>query len=178
VLVLEHDVDNALAGRLDLWFDAYAQPGSVYLPLVMVDSGHAFTNGDLDFVSVYGDMIDAALLRPAAADMTVTSERIGNLLRLGIRITNRSGAALSAADDSSLTALVWTEPSDPSAIPVVAGGGSTAVTTLADGETGDFTLEVTVPDLDPSRTRWVVIAHHRSGSGSAHDTLQAVLGPE
>ncbi|MGD8441121.1 MAG: hypothetical protein PVG53_11330, partial [Holophagae bacterium] len=131
MLIVEHDVDATLAGRLDLWFDAYALPGTVYLPLVMVDSGHQISNGSEEFQAVYSDMIDDALQRPTGADMAVDAERSGTLLRFDVRLVNRSGTTLSADNEATLTALIWREPADPTALPFVSAGGTAAITNLA-----------------------------------------------
>jgi hypothetical protein len=177
VLLLEHDVDNALGGRLDLWFDAYGQGGSVYLPLVMVDSGDEISNGEENFETVYGGMIDAALQRPAAAGMTVTSDRSDAVLRFDVRLTNLSGTTLSVRNGATLTALIWREPADPASLPFISVAATHPITSLDDGATADISFEVAVGALDPNRTRWVVIAHYRPGTGATHDTLQAVAGP-
>ena len=177
MIIVEHDVDATLAGRLDLWFDAYGLPGTVYLPLVMVDSGHQISNGSEDFGAVYSDMIDDALQRPAGADMAVDTERSGSVLRFDVGLVNHSGTTLSAGNEATLTALIWREPIDPNALPYVVAGGTTAITSLADGDTTEITFEVSAGSLDPTSTRWVVIAHYRPGTDATHDTLQAVAGP-
>ncbi len=177
VLIVEHDVDATLAGRLDLWFGAYGLPGTVYLPLVMIDSGHRISSGEVDFEAVYSDMIDDALQRPTGADMAVDTERSGTLLRFDVRLVNRSGRTLSADNEATLTALIWREPTDPTALPFVAAGGTAAITNLADGDVTEITFEVSAGSLDPNLTRWVVIAHYRPGTDATHDTLQAVAGP-
>lgn len=177
-MFIEQDVDATLGGRLDRWFDAYATPGTVYLPLVMVDSGNQIDSGDTSFTRIYGDMIDLALERPAAARMTVQDEWVGNLIRFQVTLSNASGETLSAANDATLTALLYEEPANPTTIPLVGAAGTSAITTLGDGETGTITFEVSAGALDPARTSWVVIADYLpAGSTSAYDTLQAVVGP-
>ncbi|HSN54624.1 MAG TPA: hypothetical protein VLT32_08110, partial [Candidatus Sulfomarinibacteraceae bacterium] len=151
---------------------------TIYLPLVMTDSGHHISNGSDDIDAVYRQMIDRALNRSASASMTVRTQRSGSVLRFDVRLTNRSGATLSAANDATVTALIWAAPVDPDAVPVATFGRTAAVPTLADGATGDVTLEVVVGGLDESRTRWVVIADYQpTGTANAYDTLQAVTGP-
>jgi len=178
VLFIDQNVDAPLGGRVDRWFDGYGLPGTVYLPLAMTDSGHDISTGSVNYTSVYSGMVDTSLQRPPNAQMTVTSTREGSLLRFNARITNTSGATLSAANNATLTALIYLEPTNPSSVPVVSTAGTAPITTLADGETGDFRFEVVVGNLDPDRTRWVVIADYRPDpSESAHDTLQAVAGP-
>jgi hypothetical protein len=94
-----------------------------------------------------------------------------------VQLGNTSGETLSAANDATLTALVWEEPTG-SEIPLVAAAGTTAITTLADGDTGEHSIELSVGGLSAARIRWVVIADHRpASSASAYDTLQAVKGP-
>jgi hypothetical protein len=171
-------VDAALGGRRDRWFDSYDTPGTVYLPLVMVDSGNQIDSGDTDFSGVYSDMIDLALERPAAARMTVQGEFVGNLVRFEATLTNASGETLSAANRATLTALLYEQPANSTTVPLVVAAGTSAITTLDDGATGTTVFEVAAGALDPTRTRWVVIADYLpAGSTSAFDTLQAVVGP-
>jgi hypothetical protein len=177
VLFIDQDVDAPLGGRVDRWFQGYGLPGTVYLPLVMVDSGHDWSTGSVNYINVYSDMVDTSLPRAPKAQMTVTSIREGNLLRFNARITNNSGATLSAANNATFTALVYEEPGNSSSVPLVRAAGTTAITTLVDGGTGDFSFEVVIGNLNPDRTRWVVIADYRPDtSESAYDTLQAVAG--
>ena len=144
----------------------------------MVDSGHDWSTGSVNYNNVYSDMVDTSLPRAPKAQMTVTSIREGNLLRFNARITNNSGATLSAANNATFTALVYEEPGNSSSVPLVRAAGTTAITTLVDGGTGDYSFEVVIGNLDPDRTRWVVIADYRPDtSESAYDTLQAVAGP-
>ncbi|HSN53273.1 MAG TPA: hypothetical protein VLT32_01320 [Candidatus Sulfomarinibacteraceae bacterium] len=178
VVIVEQDVDAPLGGRLDRWLEANTNPGTIYLPLVMTDSGHDISNGSEDFDAVYRQMIDRALNRSATASMTVQAERSGSVVRFDVRLTNRSGSTLSAANDATVTALLWEAPLDPNAVPVVTIGRTAAIPTLADGATGDLSLEVVVGGLDQGRTRWVVIADYQpTGSSNPYDTLQAVAGP-
>lgn len=178
MLFIEQDVDAPLGGRLDRWLAANDNPGTIYLPLVMTDSGHDISNGDESFATVYGNMIDRSLDRPATAGMAVTSSRSGSILHLEVQLDNRSGATLSAANDATLTALVWQEPVDPEAIPVVATARTAPIPSLVDGSSAKIVLEASVSALDPDRTRWVVIADYQpNGTFEAYDTLQAVTGP-
>ena len=178
MLFIDQNVDAPLGGRVDRWFQGYGLPGDVFLPITMVDSGHDISSGEVNYVSVYSDMVDTSLSRMPKAQMTVTSVREGNLLRLDARITNTSGVTLSAANGATLTALIYQEPTNPSSVPLVTAAGTASITTLADGATGDYVFEVVVGNLDPERTRWVVIADYRPDtSESAYDTLQAVAGP-
>lgn len=178
VLLIEQNVDAPIGGRLDRWFDGHGLPGTVYLPLVMVDSGHRVSSDAEDYHEVYSDMMNESLDRAPSAYMTVEATRIGDNLRFKVQLANRSGTVLSATNDATLTALVWQEPIDPSTVPVARKTRTASITTLGDGETGSFNLEAPVTGLDPELIRWVVIADYRpDGTSSAYDTLQAVMGP-
>jgi len=178
VVFVEQDVDAPLADRVDRWFDGHGIPGTVYLPLAMVDSGFDVSSGSGDFTGVYSHMVDNSLQRPPRAQMTVTGDRIGTLLEFSVRLTNTSGVILSAANNATLTALIYQEPVNASVVPLVTKAGTSPITTLADGASGDYTFRVEAGDLDPARTRWIVIADYQTdGSGSPYDTLQAVRGP-
>ncbi len=171
-------MDAPLGGRLDRWLDADNTPGTIYLPLVMVDSGNQIDSGDTFFTQVYGSMIDLALERPSAARMTVQGQRSGDVVRFIVTLTNGSGETLSAANNATLTALLYEEPTIASTIPLVTAAGTTAVNTLENDATATTTFEVAAAGLDPARTRWVVIADYLPvGSEGAYDTLQAVAGP-
>jgi len=178
VLFIEQDVDAPEGNRLDRWFDGYGNPGTVYLPLVMVDSGYRVSNGQQSFRSVYSRMVDNSLRRPAEAVLVVESERVGSTLRFDVRLTNSTGIDLSAANDVTLNALVFEEPTDPSSVPVVMAADTASIMTLADGATVDRTFDVSVGSADWNRLRWVVIADYLPiGEGNPYDTLQAVMGP-
>lgn len=178
VLIIEQNVDAPIGGRLDRWFDGYGLSGTVFLPLVMVDSGQRVSSDAVDYHTVYSDMINESLDRAPSAYMTVATTRIDNILRFDVQLANRSGTVLSATNDATLTALVWQEPIDPSTVPVARKTRTASITTIGDGETGSFTLEAPITGLDPELIRWVVIADYRPDeTSSAYDTLQAVMGP-
>ena len=178
MIFLEEDVDAPPEGRLTRWFEGYNQPGDVYLPLVMVDSGDQVSNGDVDFDDVYSDLIDTSMARPAAARMAVEATRVGDVLHFEILLKNTSGTTLSAANAADLTALVYLEPTDPNDLPAVLRSNSMPIPTLTDGATAHFVLEVGVVGLSQSRIRWVVIADYRpAGLSGKYDMLQAVQRP-
>ena len=178
MLIIDQNVDAPLGGRLDRWFDAFNTGADVYLPVVMIDSGHRISNGSQDFSHVYKGMIDDAFLRNAETMMSVEGTRNGDILSFEVLLSNASGVTLSAANNATLTALVFEEPTDSSEIPMVASAATSPVTTLDNGDTATYTFEVAVGGLDPGRTRWVVIADYQPpDSSSAYKTLQAVAGP-
>jgi hypothetical protein len=178
VIFIEQDVDEPIGNRLDRWFAGHGVPGTVYLPLVMVDSGDTVRSGSEDYHTAYSAMVDEAMDRPAAARMTVTATLSGSLMRFDVHLTNTSGTPLSAANGAALTALLWSEPVSSSAVPIVGAAGSIPISTLEDGETGSYSLEVPIGEVSPTRLRWVVLAEARPpGSTGAYDMLQAVAGP-
>ena len=178
MLFLEQDVDDPVGNRRDRWFLGHGNPGTVYLPLVMVDSGHRVSSGEQNYRAIYALMVDAALRRPATAIMTVDAEPAGGVMRFDVRLTNKSGDTLSASNQATLNALIWEEPNNASEVPIVSHAGSTTITTLADGSTGEYSLEVAVSGLNANRIRWVVIADYQPiGDTNPFDTVQAVAGP-
>lgn len=166
-----------IAGRVNRWFDAYATPGDVYLPLVMIDSGNQISNGDEEFNAVYGAMIENSLDRDANAGMTVRTSQTGDILQFNVTVTNTSGETLSPANNATLTTVLYREFADSSLIPWVVTGTTTAIQSLADGQTGSYTVEIDITHIDMVRTHWLVIAEAQlDGSTTAYDTLQAVTG--
>lgn len=178
VLFLEQDVDATIGDRLDRWFLGHGIPGTVYLPLTMVDSGHEVSSGTQDYVSVYSRMVDASMSRPAAAQMAVTSTWVGSLLKFDVQLTNTSGTTLSASNEATLTALIYRNPVNASSVPLVTVAGTSPITTIADGETRSYTFDVPAEGYNSSSTSWVVIADYQpDGTSTPFDTLQAVSGP-
>ena len=99
VIFIEDNVDTPVGGRDAYWWAAFGG-GSVYLPLSMVDSGHAIQSG-YDSLTTYQDykaMIDAALARPALARVEgIDSTRLGDHLEFELRVTNLGTAAIPAS---------------------------------------------------------------------------------
>jgi len=176
---LEQDVDHTIGRRYDRWWAAHGQGGTVYLPLVMVDSGHRFSSGPVDFHSVYSGMVEAELARTPGADLESTSFRVGNRLQFSGRMTNHSGVTLSSTgNDATFHALVYEEVSAGSTGRVIRAAVSSPITAdLPDGDAVAFAMET--PDL--SGVNWdnlhsVVFADYRpEGSLGAYDMLQAAL---
>ena len=75
VVFLEQNVDAPLGGRTSLWWAANTNTGTIYLPLVMADSGHYWGNGYVSFYSVYQAAVDAEIARPAGADLSAGARR-------------------------------------------------------------------------------------------------------
>jgi len=178
VIFIEQDVDQPIGNRLDRWFAGHGIPGTVYLPLVMVDSGDTVRSGSEDYHTTYSAMVDEAMDRAPTARMTATGTLSGSLMRFDVQLTNTSGTTLSVANGATLVALLWSEPVSSSAVPIVGAVGSVPISTLEDGDTRSTSFEVPIGTLSPTRLRWVVLAEARSpDSTGAYDMLQAVAGP-
>ena len=177
VIFIDQDVDQPVGNRLDRWFAGYGLPGTVYLPLAMVDSGDTVRSGSEDYHTAYSAMVDEAMGRAPTGRMTATGALSGSLVRFDVQLTNTSGTTLSAANGAALTALLWDEPVGSSIVPVVGAAGSVSIPTLEDGETGSYSFEVPIGSVSPARLRWVVLAEAQPpGSTGAYDMLQAVAG--
>ncbi len=152
-MFIEQDVDAPLGGRLDRWFDAYATPGTVYLPLVMVDSGNQIDSGDT-LHQIYGDM---TISHDAGSD------------DVGCESSAWSRSATTAASPlggqpRNLTACLR-EPANPSRV-----GGTAAITTLADDATranlrGPAGPDRTLGRLADYRPRLEALRHAAGGGG-------------
>ncbi len=176
VLFLEQDVDNVIGDREERWWAAYGTSGTVYLPLVMVDSGHQVTSGSEDFHAVYGAMVDVALQRPPGARLKVTRERVDGGIGFEVELTNQSGATLSSIAGATLYAMVYEDPGNGPSRRAVKAVNAIPIPELGNGETGTYTLHV--PLGNPS---WadlpalIFVEYQPSGSPGAWDMLQAVV---
>jgi uncharacterized repeat protein (TIGR01451 family) len=181
---LEQNNDYPMGDRRDRWWAAYTGGGTVYLPLVMVSSGHQISSDDLGGFAygTYKAMVDAELARPAQAEIIASKQRIGDKLHFDIKLTNLSGTALSSSNMAQVHALVYEEhtPSDPNVDHITHRIVRAAVSTgvaLANGATADFALET--DDLtniaDWNKVHSIVLADYiPGGTSSAYDMLQAV----
>jgi hypothetical protein len=179
VVFLEQNVDLPKGKRLDRWWAAYSGPGTVYLPLVMVDSGHQISSGSQnDFKVAYRKLVDAELARPPQAEVEAYTRRVGSRMRLYARLRNTAGLALSASgNDAALHALVWEDRHVGVTDRIVRAAPWTGISQeVAPG--GEYTATLETPDL--SGVNWdalhaVVLADCRPGSGPAYDMLQGTM---
>ena len=108
VVFLEDNVDTPLGSRRDRWWAGYGSGGSVYLPLMMASSGHRVSTGSVSFRTVYSGIVDDELARPPQADVEAYAARVGNTMRIWVRLVNGSAATLSAAANGATAhAIVW-----------------------------------------------------------------------
>ena len=179
VVFLEDDVDAPFGRRYDRWWAAYGSSASVYLPLVMASSGHRISNGPVDFRPVYGAMVDAELARPAQAEVEAWARRVGNAMRVYVRVVNLAPATLSAsANAATVHALVWEDKRvhvtartvraaswAEVAAPVAPGASHTAVLTTA-----------SLAGVDWGKLHAVALVDYRPGGRTGpYDLLQAAL---
>ncbi len=175
VVFLEYDVDNPPGDRISRWWTAWGTGGSVILPLIMVDSGQSITSGSENFYQKYRSMVEAALLRPPRARLEVSRERIGSTFRFDIELTNLSGVTLDSSNAAKLHVIVYEEKHVVDTDRWVRAAEGHAISNLAAGQTGNFTIEVTLQGVDWDKIHTVVLADYRpDGASGSFDTLQAV----
>ena len=181
VLFLEYPVDSAPPDRYNRWWAAYTSGGSVYLPLVMFDSGNQINNGNVEFYNVYKPMVETALARPAKAAIHSWVLRCGDRLRFFIRVTNHGGAPVGGAgSEAAVHAIVYEDAHVADTNRYVRAAVATSIAqALADGSSAFFTLES--PEL--TGVNWdklhsVALADYRpAGTTGPYDMLQAALAP-
>ena len=175
VVFIEYDVDNPAGNRVSRWWAAWGSGGSVYLPLIMVDSGNQISNGSVAFAQRYRAMVDAALQRPAAARLQVDRERVGNSFQFDIALTNLSDVTLSSANSATLHVIVYEEAHAGDTDRWVRAATMRSISNLPPGETASFSAEIAPQGVvDWDKVHSVVIADYRPGGATgAYDTLQA-----
>jgi uncharacterized repeat protein (TIGR01451 family) len=187
VLFLEQHRNNDLGNRLTRWWAAYSPGDPSDSPLSMVDSGnqvHSGYSSDGQNYNDYKAMVDAALARPAQAEMQFTSQRVGNKVQFAVQFTNRSGKTLGPSSRAQIHAIVYEKhtPSDPGSDHITERivRGAVAVDIdpiLYPGESRVFALET--EDLTSvvnwARVRTLVLADYRPNNWTGpYDMLQAV----
>lgn len=179
VLFLEQDVDFSKGKRQDRWWASYSGPSTVYLPLVMVDSGHQISSGSQsDFKAAYRKLVDAELARPPQAELEAYARQVGARMRIYARLKNTAGTTLSSAGNgATLHALVWEDKPVGVTSRFVRAAPWTAISREVAPE-AEYTATLETPDLAGvswSSIHAVALADYRPGGGTAYDMLQGAL---
>jgi hypothetical protein len=178
VVFLEQNIDATIGGRYGLWWAAYGSGGTVYLPLVMADSGHDYSSGYVSFYSLYKAAVDAEIARPAGADLTASAWRVDDHFRVSAQVTNRSGTTLSSSNQARIWALVYEDIKVGVTSRTVRDVASISIgAPLADNASGSVTLDTNnISPADWSKVHVVVAVDYRpGGTTGAYDMLQAAF---
>jgi hypothetical protein len=179
VVFIEYDADNAPGSRYGLWWAAFSGGTTVYLPLVMVDSGHQISNGPVDFYNVYKAMVDTELVRPAQAEIQASWWRTGDKVGFYIQVKNLSTVALSSSSNSAAVHAIVYEEDVPARDTHRFGRAavSTDISNLAPNATATYTLETSdLTGVNWDKLHFIVLVDYRpSGSVGAYDMLQAAV---
>lgn len=179
VVFLEDNVDTPLGRRRDRWWAGYGSGGSVYLPLMMASSGHRVSTGSVSFHTVYSGIVDNELARPPQADVEAYAARVGNAMRIWVRMVNRSAATLSAAANGATAhAVVWEDKTvHITARTVRAAPFAEVAQAVAPGQVFAAVLDTpTLSGVDWSKLHAVAFVDYRpAGATGAYDMLQAAL---
>jgi hypothetical protein len=158
--------------------------GTIYFPPIIVDAGDQFTMGyHPNFAQVYGDMVDAALERPALGMLKVTRERVNDAFEFAVEVVNNTGVTLSTTNFAAVHVLVFEdEPGGVSRVTsrYIRGDDSVALASLADGAADTFNLVVDLAGVavDWNALHSVVLVDYRpGGSSGAWDMVQAAFQP-
>ncbi len=149
----------------------------------MLDSGHQFVHGIVDYKSFYKGMVDKELARPPMADVSATFWREGNHFAYEVTVKNLSGVNLSTqANTATVNVIVYEDIKVSSGVRVT-GRVVRAVVTwpidspLANNSSARYSLQT----KDLSGVNWaklhsVVFAEYRPGGQTgAFDMLQAAI---
>ena len=172
-MFLEHDVDNPQGNRYDRWWRANGT-GTVYLPLVMVDSGNQISSGSESFAHRYRSMVNAAMERPPRVRLEVSRERVDNSFHFEILVTNLSEATLGVENAAMVHALVYVELNIADTGRFVRAAKGQPIAALVPGDSQVFTIDVPVHSADWSKLHSVVLVDYEpDGSTGPYDMLQA-----
>jgi hypothetical protein len=171
-------VDGAPWSRNSRFWAAHGG-GSVYLPEIIVDSGHQYTNGPEDYYNVYKGMVDAELARPAQAAIDAVWRRDGDRVRFRVRLTNLSEAILSDSLNGAMVHAVVYEDAHIADTDRYARAVaySRVDEDLAPGAAAEFTLETAdLVGVNWANLHFLVLADYRpAGATGPYDMLQAAV---
>ena len=171
-------MDAPVGDRISRWWAAAPATDSVYLPLVMADSGHRVDNGyHANFTTIYQPLVDLELARPPAAEIEAYWRRIGNQIRTYVRLRNEASESLSINNNATLHVLTWEDAHVGVTSRFVRAAPFVAIApALAPGSVTTATLDS--GDLAPlswAALHTVALADYRPGGGRAYDMLQAAI---
>ena len=180
MVFLEQPVDSPMGDRYDRWWAAYGSGGgSVYLPLIMVDSGHRISCGPVDYYNGYKSMIEEELARPPRAEIEATFRREANRMRFSARVKNYGGTTLSyTRNRATIHALVYEDARAGNTDRIVRAAISKPILSdLPDGDSATFAID----SADLIGVNWdelhgLILADYQPGGTSGpYDLLQATL---
>ena len=152
-MLLEQNVNSPTGQRYNRWWAAYGAGGSVYLPLVMADSGHEYGSGPVSYYPVYKGYLDAELARPAGAEIDARAWRTGNRYRVSLTLVNRSGVALSSANAAAVHVIVYEDIKAGVTSRMVRDAVfASVISTITDGGRASFVLDTHDLRLPTGRT--------------------------
>jgi hypothetical protein len=176
VVFIEHDPDSLRANR---FWSAHGS-GTVGYPMVIVDSGHRYTDRNAsgtNFYNVYKGFVDAELARQPKAEVSAQYTRVSNHFQVQVKAKNLSGVTLSSSNGATVVVIVYedalVEATSRYARGVVQQTFSSA---LANNAERTFTLNT--PDLDPwdwGGLHVLAMVEYRPSGSNAYDTLQAAI---
>jgi hypothetical protein len=177
VVFMEQYTGSPIGDRYGRFWAAFGGR-TAYYPLVIVDSGHRYTSGTLDY-NTWKSMIDAELSRPAQASIDASLQRVGNAIRVAGRVTNLSGVALSAAaNEAEISVIVYEDIRVGVTNRYVRAVASQGLSEpLANGASHDFVLETgELSGVDWAKLHTIALIDYRpDGHSGAFDMLQAVV---
>lgn len=178
-LFIEHDVDHLTGQRSSRWWRASGKNGVAQTPMTMVDSGFKFTEGAVDFRKVFSANVDAALRRPAGAEIAAFYQRTGDTYKVQVDVTNRLKVPLEYDNYATLHVLLF---EDKQVVHVDHAVRASTELYLEDpleaGATAHFEVDLAV---DPkTRTNYakshvLVLLDYRPAETGPYDMLQANL---
>jgi hypothetical protein len=180
VVFVEQDADNHVGVRYSRWWAAYDDGNWADLPFVMVDSGHQINNGWGHYYGVdksaYRSMVDAALARPAQAEIIAYEQRIDDRLNIHGELTNHSETELSYYDNgATLHAIIYEDSEEGVTGQFVHAAPTSPIHPALDpGQSMTFTLSAELSGVDWGNIHAVALADYRPG-GTSYDTLQAAI---
>ena len=184
VVFIEYPVASSLGWSRESRFWAASGSGAFIIPLIMVDSGHRYASGAVDYYNVYKAMVDAELARAPEAAIEARWWRDGDKARFSVELTNQGGMTLStAANDATVHAIVYKDVQEGDApVSITDRYALTAVSTgvaapLAPGASATFSLETAgLTGVDWEQLHFLVLVDYRPGGASgAYDMLQAAF---
>lgn len=144
----------------------------------MVDSGNQISNGYVDFYNVYKAMVDAALARPAQAEIQAHWWRTGDKVGFYVQVKNLSTVTLSSgANSATVHAIVYEDARVKVTNRFARAAVKADISNLTPNATATFTLETSdLSDVNWDNLHYIVLVDYRpSGSIGAYDMLQAAV---
>lgn len=154
--------------------------GTLAYPGVMIDSSHEWMLG-YDDGEARG-YVTRSLAREPKANVVAVYQKVGNLVKFLVTVTNNSGGPLHAGNKAAVHAMIYEDASGFKTSRIGRDAKKADISYLANGKTDSFFIELDGSKVtDWTKVHFIALVDYRFNSAKSagkYDQLQAAIATE